>query len=296
MNLLEFTQKFATEEACLAHLENARWGANGKDRFCPHCGSYKTYKFSNGKLFKCGDCRKQFTVKVGTIFSDSKIPLTKWYLAIYLASSLKKGVSSVQVSKYTGVTQKSAWFMLHRIRTAFESNGNGNLLRGTVEIDETYVGGKAANRAFRKPQPKATVFGVVERHGAAYIKHVKSSGSRVLLPEIAKTVEPGAQIYTDQWQAYKTLGRRGYSHGVVNHGERQYVVGARHTQTVEGLWSQFKRSIYGVYHHVSVKHLQRYCSETEYRYNTRALTDGERFEHWFGRVAGRLTYKELVNG
>ncbi len=291
MNLVEFQQKFSDEQACLDYLEKARWGDKA---ICPHCGSVKTYKFTSGKLFKCGDCRKQFTAKVGTIFSDSKVPLFKWFLAIYLATSLKKGISSTQLSKYIGVTQKTAWFMLQRIRYALEKSGNDSMLGGEVEIDETYVGGKAINKMKKTGgEEKAVVFGMVERDGRARLKHVKSSGARVLLPEIQDSVEPGAQIYSDQWQAYTSLFRRGYNHLSVNHSQT-YVVGTTHTQTIEGVWSHLKRGIYGVYHHVSPKHLQKYCSEFEYRYNTRKQSDFERFVSWFDCAAGRLTYKELV--
>ncbi len=290
MNLVEFQQKFSSEQACLDYLEKARWGNKA---ICPHCGSLKTYKFTNGKLFKCGDCRKQFTAKVGTIFSDSKVPLYKWFLAIYLATSLKKGISSVQLSKYAGVTQKTAWFMLQRIRYALEK-GNDDLLSGSVEIDETYIGGKSRNRAFKKLAEKSVVFGMVERDGNSRLKHVKSSGVRVLMPEITKNVTPLSQIYSDQWQAYKTLGRRGYKHSVVNHLTQQYVAGLTHTQNIENIWSQLKRSIYGIYHHVSPKHLQKYCSETEFRYNTRKLDDSERFKNWFININNRLTYMELI--
>ncbi|MGI8636075.1 MAG: IS1595 family transposase [Segetibacter sp.] len=291
MNLVEFQQKFSSEQECLNYLEKARWGDKA---ICPHCGSIKTYRFKSGVLFKCGDCRKQFTAKVGTIFSDSKVPLYKWFLAIYLATSLKKGISSVQLSKYAGVTQKTAWFMLQRIRFALEK-GNGDLLSGNVEVDETYVGGKAQNRAYKKVAEKAVVFGMVERDGNSKLKHVRSSVARVLLPEISKSVVTASQIHSDQWGAYKTLPQRGYNHSVVNHVTQQYVTDLSHTQNIENIWSQLKRSIYGIYHHVSPKHLQKYCSETEYRYNTRKMTDIERFYAWFLRSNNRLKYKELIN-
>lgn len=295
-SIIDFYNKFSDEQACRDYLEKARWD----DKiFCPHCGSYKTYKFTNGrnagKLYKCGEkeCRKQFTVRVGTIFEDSKISLQKWFLAIYLATSLKKGISSVQLAKYLGITQKSAWFMLQRIRYAIES-GSYDKLTDKVEIDETYVGGKSANRAYEAPKPKAVVFGMVERNGHAKLKHVKSSGARVLLPAIKNGIEQGSTIYSDQWRAYDTLGYRGYDHQVVNHSEQQYVNGVIYTQNIENVWSQLKRSVYGVYHHVSWKHLQKYCSETEYRYNTRDMSDFERFDHWFKNINKRIEYAALI--
>jgi transposase-like protein len=294
MNLLEFQQRFATEEACLIHLEESRWGVDSAKRFCPHCGSYKTYKFKSGKLFKCGDCRKQFTAKIGTIFSDSKIPLTKWYLAIYLSGSLKKGISSVQLSKYIGVTQKTSWFMLHRIRTVFENTDNGHMLGGgglPVEIDETYYGKNG-----HKPGPsnKAAIFGMVERGGTVRTSHVKSAGARVLLPAISNNIAHGSVIYSDQARVYKSLMRRGYQHDSVNHSISEYARGVVSTNTIEGFWSHFKRTIIGTYHVVSIKHLNSYVNETAYRYNTRKFNDGERFEAWFDAAGCRMKYKELI--
>ena len=296
MNLLEFQQKFGSEEACLAYLEQSRWP---KDRYCPHCGSLKTYKFADGRLFKCGDCRKQFTAKVGTIFSDSKIPLYKWFLAIYLATSLKKGISSVQLSKYIGVTQKTSWFMLQRIRFALEKSGNKNLLQDVVEVDETYIGGKGHNRAKQRRSTEAdynkqVVMGMVQRGGKAKIMHVKGAGARALLPQIQQNIAPNTQIYSDEYGAYKTLPRLGYPHGTVRHRNMQFRNGNAHTQTIEGIWSHFKRGINGTYHHVSAKHLQKYCSEYEYRYNTRDISDIERFSEWFSSSLCRLKYKDLI--
>lgn len=198
------------------------------------------------------------------------MPLTKWFLAIYLATSLKKGISSVQLAKYAGVTQTTSWFMLQRIRFALEEN-NGDILGGEVEIDETYVAGKGDTR-------KSIVFGAIERGGRIKLSHVQSSGSRVLLPKIRDEIQRGSTIYSDKWQAYPTLRWRGYKHYTVNHSQMQFVSGVIHTQNIEGAWSHFKRSLIGVYHQVSVKHLQKYCSEFEYRYNTRHMKDYERFD------------------
>ncbi|MEI7689687.1 MAG: IS1595 family transposase [Candidatus Saccharibacteria bacterium] len=289
-SLIDFYNRFNSEQVCRDYLEKSRWG---EKVVCPHCGSYKTYKFTDGRLFKCGDCRKQFTVRVGTIFEDSKIPLQKWFLAVYLGTSLKKGISSVQLSKYLGITQKTAWFMLQRIRYAIETS-DSDLLSGEVEIDETYVGGKSKNRAYAPVKTKSVVFGMVERQGNVRIKHVKSSGARILLPAIQSNIAKGSTVYSDQWQAYKTLYRRGYDHNVVNHSINEYVVGRNYTQNIENVWSQLKRCVYGVYHQISPKHLQKYCSEVEYRYNTRKMTDSERFDTWFLRINNKLQYKELI--
>jgi len=295
MNLLDFQQKFGTEEACLKFLEEARWGKDGKNRYCPHCGSLKTYKFKSGKLYKCGDCRKQFTAKIGTIFSDSKIPLYKWFLAIYLSSSLKKGISSIQISKYLGVTQKTAWFMLHRIRLTFASTGNDGMLEGIVEVDETYTGtGNHYKERRRGGADLAVIFGMVERGGRVRIRHVPSAGARVLQPIIAKNVKQDSTIYSDGAQVYKALPSMGYDHDSVTHSAKEYARKGVHVNTIEGLWSELHRSIYATYHFVSVKHLQQYCNESEFKYNTRELDDGGRFEAWFQRIACRLRYRELI--
>jgi transposase-like protein len=298
MNLVEFQQKFNNEQTCLDYLEHARWGNKA---VCPHCGSIKTYKFTSGKLFKCGDCRKQFTAKIGTIFSDSKITLYKWFLAVYLATSLKKGISSIQLSKYIGVTQKTSWFMLQRIRFALEKSGNGFMLKNEIEVDETYIHpDPQKNSRLKKPADSLryhnsqVVFGMVERGGRAKIKHEKSSGARVLLPQIQANIKPSSMIYSDNWQGYKTLPKLGYPHGSVNHSEFQFRLADAHTNNIEGFWSHLKRGIDGIYIHVSPKHLQKYCSEYEYRYNTRGLSDIDRFSEWFSFPLCRLTYKELI--
>ena len=176
INLIDFYNKFSTEQACRDYLEQARWDG---EITCPHCGVIgNSYKYKDGRLYKCGDCRQQFTVRVGTIFEDSKIPLQKWFLAVYLATSLKKGVSSVQLSKYLGVTQKSAWFMLHRIRYALESGGYDKPLDGEVEMDETYVGGKTELK--KKFDNKTPVVGVLQRKGRLVTRVTQDASSTTL--------------------------------------------------------------------------------------------------------------------
>lgn len=202
----------------------------------------------------------------------------------------------MQLSRYIGVTQKSSWFMLQRIRYALEHSGNGSMLEGVVEVDETYIGGKGENRKFEKyrEKPKQVVMGMVERGRNVRIEHVKSSGARVLLSQIQEHINPTAQIYTDSYNSYRQLKKLGYKHNTIDHTREMYVKGKIHTQSIENVWSHLKRGIYGVYHQVSPKHLQKYCSEFEYRYNTRTLTDFERFITWFDYSVCRLTYKELT--
>ena len=293
-NLLTFYNKFKDEQTCRDYLAELRW--NGRI-ICPHCGSISSsYRYKDGKLFKCHSCQKQFTVRVGTVFEDSQLPLQKWFLAIYLATSLKSGISSIELSKYLGITQKSAWFMLHRIRQVIDAEDLE--LSGTVETDETYIGGKVNNRSFKRrndDDTKQVVFGMVERKGRTVMKHVISSGARSLLPVIQERIKGSSKVYSDEWRSYSSLKKLGFDHEKVNHRRGEYVNGLIHTNTIEGVWSQLKRGIDGIYHHVSPKHLQRYCNEYQYRYNTRDLNDFERFNDWLNLVNHkRLTYRKLI--
>ncbi len=289
-NLIEFYNRFNDEQTCRDYLEKARWG----DKItCPHCGIIgNAYKYKDGRLFKCKDCRKQFTVRVGTIFEDSKLPLQKWFLAIYLATSLKKGISSIQLSKYLGITQKTAWFMLHRIRHAVETNNYDKPLDGDVEMDETYIGGKTTVK--KKFDNKTPVVGAVERKGRVVAKVTDDASSTTLQSVIRERVPADANLYTDDWKGYHRASRLVFMHRAVNHSKKQWAVGQAHTNTIEGFWAHLKRGIDGIYHHVSPKHLQRYCDEYQYRYNTREMSDGERFNDYFASIHTRLEYKELL--
>jgi transposase-like protein len=306
-NLIQFYSSFATEEQCQKFLFEQRW-SNGVT--CPKCGEIgvKVYKLKTGRL-KCASCRSPFTVRVGSIFEDSPVPLQKWFLAIYLCTSLKKGISSLQLSRYIGVTQKTAWFMLQRIRHVFET-GSFEKLTGEVEMDETYIGGKDSNKHYHKrlkqltgkgaqghgsKNSKAPVVGMVERGGNIKAVATKDTGSGTLMRLVRKNIDIDATVYTDEHMPYRTLPKIGYKHESVNHSAKEYVNGKASTNTAEGFWSHLKRGIDGIYHHVSAKHLQLYCDEYTFRWNTRDMTDGERFEAWFGNIDGkRLQYKNLT--
>jgi transposase-like protein len=306
-NLIQFYNSFATEELCQKFLFEQRW-SNGV--VCPKCGEIgvKTYKLKSGRL-KCSSCRNTFTVRMGSIFEESPVPLQKWFLAIYLCTSLKKGISSLQLSKYIGVTQKTAWFMLQRIRHVFES-GSFEKLSGEVEMDEAYVGGKDSNKhatkrtkyltgkgsqGFGSKNSKTPVVGMVERGGDLHAVVTSDTGSATLMGLVRKHIDIDATIYTDEHMPYRTLPKIGYKHESVNHGTKEFVNGMASTNTAESFWSHLKRGIDGIYHHVSPKHLQKYCDEYSYRWNTRKMTDGERFEDWFKQVDGkRLMYKNLI--
>lgn len=281
--------KFPDEQSCRDYLEKARWS---EGIICPHCGYNEVYKFKDGKLYKCKECRKQFTVKIGTIFEDSALPLQKWFLAIYLITAHKKGISSLQLSKDINVTQKTAWFMLGRIRQAIATKTFNKPLKNIVEADETYIGGKGIGKRGRGAEKKTVVFGLAERQGRVIVKPVKNVKKQTLQSEVINNVDSKATIMTDEWLAYRGLP---YNHYVINHSRKEYVNGMIHVNTIENFWGLLKRGIVGIYHHVSKKHLHRYTSEFEYRYNSRELSDTDRFQLTLGNIENRLTYKELIN-
>lgn len=315
MNLIELLDKYPNEQACRDQLEKKRWPDG--EITCPQCGVIgKAYKYTSGKnagkLFKCAACRQQFTVRVGTIFEDSKIPLRKWFLAIYLATSIKKGISSIQLAKFIKVRQATAWFMLQRIREVIKTgNFSFEKLTGAVEMDEAYIGGKDSNKHYGKrlktltgkgaqghgsKNSKAPVVGMVERGGKLVAVATKDTGSNTLMTLARQHIDINATVYTDEHMPYRTLPKIGFKHESVNHGVKEFVNGMASTNTAESFWSHLKRGINGIYHHVSAKHLQFYCDEYTYRWNTRDMTDTERFEEWFNRIEGkRLTYKSLVS-
>jgi len=311
-NLLEAQAYFHSEEVCRQHLEQSRWGGNP---VCPYCGINKApYRLKDGKRYRCSDkdCKKTFSITTGTIFENTNIPLQKWYLAIYLASAHKKGISSLQLHRDIGVTQKTAWFLLHRIREMLSENAP-IILEGIVEIDETYVGGKEGNkhqsehakakrakqRAGKGTQGRSTektmVLGLVQRDGKLIHKVIPSATGAEIFPIIEKHVKKGSDMVTDEFKIYRRLKSLGYGHETVSHIYNEYVRGQWHSNTIEGAFGLLKRGIIGIYHSVSPKHLHRYCDEFSYRYNTRKTTDAERFNHAITQaVAKRLTYKRLI--
>jgi transposase-like protein len=292
---------FHDEDAARADLESIRW-PDGP--YCPHCGAFDTVAPLGGKSmgpgwYWCAKCREKFTVRVGSIFERSHVPLHKWRLAFQLHCASKKGMSAHQLSRMLGVTYQTAWFMGHRIRESM-SDPKTRPLGGknkVVEADETYVGGKAANRKGYVP-PKAPVLSLVERDGSVRSFHVANVTAKTLRPLIVKYVDRASYIMTDESTVYPAIGREFAGHGSVNHSAQEYVRtgGFHHTNTVENFFSIFKRGIYGCYFHVSEKHLHRYAAEFDFRYNRRSalgVDDTDRANAVIRGIAGkRLTYRQ----
>lgn len=298
-SILELIQAFPNEQVCIEHLEELRW--NGYV-VSPFDSTSKVYKCKNNK-YRCKNTGKYFNVKTNTLFDNTKIELQKWFLAIWLVTSHKKGISSLQLSKDIDVTQKTAWFMLQRIRKCFDIE-NDNDLDNTVEVDETYIGGKNKNRHSknkidgsqgRSAKDKTPVVGMVERNGKLNAHKVIDVQSQTLTAEIIRNVKETASLYTDEWLGYKGISRI-YDHSIVKHNQGQYVHGRIHTNTIEGFWSLLKRGIVGIYHFASKKHLQNYVDEFVFRYNTRDYNEADRFNMLLSNIGVRTTYKELIYG
>ncbi len=308
-NLLELTKYFSTEKICVEYLEQQLW--NGEPT-CPHCLALKPYRTATRSRkaelvgtfdYKCSNktCHKKFTAITGTIFENTKIDLKTWFAAIYLCTAHKKGVSSCQIARDLGITQKSAWFVLHRIREMLRVD-MPDMIENVAFLDETYVGGKNKNRHAdkkiegsqgRSSKDKTPVLGAIGLEGKIQLAVVPNTQAETLRPIVEKWVKEGAIMVTDEWRAYSPLQDK-YFHVVVNHSGGEYVRGAFSTNNVENFWSLFKRGIYGIYHQVSPKHLQRYCEEFALRFNTRKIKDANRFEYSVSKSKGRLKYKDLI--
>lgn len=296
-SLSELMAAFPDEQTCIEYLEYKRW-RNGV--VSPYDATSKVYK-CKGNNYKCRNTGLYFNAKTGTLFHRSSVPLQKWYVAIWLFMTSRKGISSIQLSKCIGVTQKTAWFMLQRIRKCFGEENQKTKLKETVEIDETFVGGKNKNRHRDKKvarcqgrsfKDKVPVFGMLQRGGRVVAKVVENTKAKTLRKEILKTIEKGSTIYSDEWN-YGNLSRW-YQHAYVYHCYGVYARGNVYTNSIEGFWSIFKRGIIGVYHRVSKKHLQKYVDEFVFRYNTRKLSLQNVFDYVLSNSHHRLTYKDLT--
>jgi len=299
VSLTDMLKRFPDERSCVDYLTEIRWREGS---FCPYCGSQKVYHFKDNKNHKCGVCRKRFSIKVGTIFEDTKIPLQKWFIAIYFLTCHKKGISSVQLSKDLGVTQKTAWFIAHRLREATKTKAFNAPLKHSVEVDETLIGGKEKNKHVckrvagtqgRSTKTKTTAVVILQRGGELRAFQTLDTNSHTLKGLLHNNVALGTKIYTDEYRAYKGL-ETFYLHSSVNHINGQYVNGDAHTNTAEGFFSLLKRGIIGIYHFTSKKHLQRYLNEFSFRYNLRNDDNGMGFTSLLCNCGRRLTYKGLI--
>src|SRR5712691_443279 len=297
MNLIELVEQFSDEEACRKHLTELRWPDGIK---CLRCESTKVNGPSKRHLYECSECGYQFSVKVGTVFNDSKLPLWKWFVATYLICESKKGMSANQLKRTLGVSYKTAWYLCHRIRSAMHDD-TGVLLGGIVEADETYVGGKLSGFRSRKESAdhrldnKTVVLGAVERGGRVRLRVAPDASSESVKGFLHDVVSDDAEaIYTDSHRSYRGIGDENTVHGWVDHSREEWVNGQIHTNTVESVWSLFDRSVIGAYHKLSVKHLPAYLDEAAFRWNNR----DNRFlfrDTILRLVAGNaLPYKELI--
>ncbi len=299
-SLAEFIGHFKDEETCKQHFAGIRF-RNGE--YCAHCGHKTIYTFSGGKRYRCGKCKQDFTIKTNTVFGESKLSLQKWFIAIYLLTTSSKGISSVQLAKHVGVTQKTAWFMDHRIRSTLKQN-KGQLF-GTVEVDETFIGGKARNMHAKQRREKikgtgavnkTAVVGLLQRNGEVRANVTDDVTIRSLEQQIVTHAKIGSTLYTDEAGAYTHIGRY-YPHEVIRHGQGEYVRGDAHTNSIESFWAIFKRGYHGIYHQMSPKHLQAYVNEFAYRFNRR----GEGLQAVFADVvekvsqSTKLPYKKLTH-
>lgn len=287
--LAEFLAHFPNEGVCRKHFETVRFV---KGDYCPFCKHNKIFRFSDGKRYRCDNCKRDFTIKTGTLFGESKIPLQKWFIAIYLLTTSKKGISSIALAEQVGVSQKTAWFMDMRIREALKQSKSKMI--GTVEIDETYLGGKH-NRKFGF-QKKAAVMGMTKRGGKIRAFQIPDRQTHTVLNAVTKNVSPRAYLMTDDAGVYKKLVRIGYKHDSIRHSRKQYVEGNIHTNSIESFWALFKRNYHGTYHSMSKKHLQRYINEVAFRFNNRADSLAEKFDAVTAKISkcGSMSYKTLT--
>jgi transposase-like protein/ribosomal protein L37AE/L43A len=299
-NILDFQKEFSTEEKCREYLEQQRW--NGTPA-CPFCGSINVCRFKNGRIFKCREkqCRNKFSVTVGSIYENTKLPLTKWFLATYILAVHSKGISSLQLATWLGVTQKTAWHLNHRIREMLTDKAP-ELLDGICEVDESYIGGKESNKHAHKrtvkggPGNKTMVLGAIQRNGKVKTKVIPKTDIENISKAIGELVAPDSTMVTDEHHCYNKLYLN-YNHKKINHRDKEYVRKEDilvHTNNIEGYWNILKKQIDGIHHSVSPKHLQRYCNENAFRFNHKESFQDERFADALANCNGTLKYKILT--
>lgn len=311
-SIFDLLKAFPDEQTCINHLEQLRWAGNVVS---PFDSTSKVYK-CKGNKYRCKNTGKYFNVRTETIFEDTKLPLQKWFMALYIFSSHKKGISSHQLAKDLDITQKTAWFVLHRLRYAFDHPAFKAIVgdSGPTQADETFMGGKEKNkhngpREGRTPtkslittgiskylqDSKTPVIGILGANGIVIAKKVENIQAKTLLPILQKHIAPGSTIVTDEHKGYTKLPSLGFTHKTVIHSKHVYSFNGYHTNGIENFWSQLKRGVYGIYHQVSPEHLQAYVDEFTLRFNTRTYTTANRFDLILSNVAGkRLTYANLI--
>lgn len=297
-SLIAAVRYFSDRKVCNDYMRSIKWP--GGVVICHHCGSTRIGEITTRSMLRCKDCRKQFSYKVGTIFEDSPLGLDKWFPAVWCIANAKNGISSHELGRALDVTQKTAWFMLHRIREAMRT-GTFRKLSGTVESDETFVGGEARNMHEKQREKKIRgrgavgkriVHGLLERGGEVRAQVIPSTEQTEIHPIVISNVAKGANLFTDAALSYEGLGAH-YIHEAINHAE-EYVRGQVHTNGLENFWALFKRCIKGTYVSIAPFHLQRYVDEEVFRFNSRKGEDSDRFAHVMGTTVGRrLTWRRL---
>ena len=300
-SLIALVDYFNTEDKCKAAIAQQRWGED--NAVCPYCGSTHCHQCKDGRYI-CKGCQCKFSVTVGTIFENTKLSLRKWFMAMYLVSSTKKGVSSHQLARDLAITQKTAWFILHKIRGLYGITDE-TVLAGEVEMDEMYLGGRETNKheskkvegtQGRSTKTKTPIFGMLERDGKVVAMKVDNTQGKTLMPIVSQFVEEGSTTYTDEASIYNNLTKNGYEHLFVNHGKREYVRSSDiHTNGIEGFWAHFKRVVFSTYHMVSKDYLQRYIDEQLYRWNTREESASYRFHDMFNKAVKRFDYNDVLS-
>lgn len=300
-SLIQIADYFHSEDVCKAAIAQERWG---DAVVCPYCGGTHCYMTAEGRYI-CKDCHKHFSVLVGTIFENTKISLRKWFMAMYLISSHKKGISSCQLARDIQVTQKTAWFLLHKVRGLY-GQSDATVLNGAVEMDEMYLGGRETNKheskktegtQGRSTKTKTPIFGMIDREkGTVVAMKVENTQGATLLPIVEQFVESGATTYTDELNSYSGLSKKGYNHSFVSHKKREYVRSKDiHTNSIEGFWAHFKRVIFSTYHCVSKDYVQRYIDEQTYRWNTREENASYRFHDMFSKAVKSFDYNNVLS-
>ena len=291
MNLVKLIAGYDSESKCRERLAELRWPYGVT---CPRCESKSISRIHERDQYDCNKCRYQFSATSGTIFHDSHLPLSKWFLATYLMTESRKGISANQIKRTLGIAYQTAWYLCHRIRAAVREV-NAELLKGIVEVDETYIGGKVRGRGKGYKGNKAVIIGAVEREGEIRLRVIRSPSKYELHKFIHETTEPSCEaIYTDAFPAYKGIEDADTRHETVNHEADEWVNGDVHTNSVENVWSLLKRSVVGTYHKISVKHLDAYLDELEFRFNNRKNEFLFRDTLMKLVKAEKLPYRELV--